>query len=153
MQKENVRIFTLKESLDDPLRDYRWKNRLGYSLIANNDFEVLASEWSIFTENVLLERYFDFLEYVNYLDRRRLFDELHNKFEASTPAIEDIKDHDNKLFSFLRPFPEGLLGEKFSKSVDKQKYWYYFSIPPNVSLDWLNSPSSIIGFYEGGRRQ
>ncbi len=43
MQSENVRIFSLKENLDDPLRDYCWKNGFGYSLITNNAFEVLAS--------------------------------------------------------------------------------------------------------------
>ena len=49
---------------------------------------------------------------------------------------------------FLKHFPEGLLGKQLSNSIDREKHWYYFAIPPNVSLDWIDSPYTIIGFYE-----
>ena len=148
MQEKNVRIFSLKESLEDPLRDYCWKSGCHYTLITNNAFEVLVPDWSFFVKLVLAEKYLDFFEYLNYLDSRNLLSELFDKFKAPSSLIEATKKNDDRLLSFLKPFPEGLLGEKLSRSINKEKYWYYFAIPPNVSLDWIDSPSSIMGFYE-----
>jgi hypothetical protein len=148
MEKENVRIFSLKESLEDPLRDYCWKSGCSYRLITNNAFEVLVKDWNFFIKLVLDVEYFDFFEYLNYLDSRKLLSELFEMFKAPNSIIEETKKNDNKLHSFLKPFPEGLLGEQLSKSIDREKYWYYFSIPPSVSLDWIDSPSSVMDFYE-----
>jgi hypothetical protein len=69
-------------------------------------------------------------------------------FQAPSSIIEETKKNDNKLFLFLKHFPEGLLGKQLSNSIDREKHWYYFAIPPNVSLDWIESPFTIIGFYE-----
>jgi hypothetical protein len=76
MQEENVRIFSLTKNLDDPLRDCCWKNGFHYSLITNNAFEVLVSDWSFFIKHVLSGKYFDFFEYLNYLNGRRLLSDL-----------------------------------------------------------------------------
>ncbi len=146
MLENNVKVISLTESLDDPIRDFCWKKGCHYYTIIET-FGELVPNWEHFAKKLLSEKYIDFFEYLFSLDGRSFLEELFEKFDVPQSIVDRVKHIDNKLKIFLTPYPTSIFGKEAIASMDKEKFWYYYVIPPYVTEDWIESPDNIKDIY------
>lgn len=139
MIEAGIRIISLDEQFEDPIRDYCRQTGWDEEMIRGT-FDYLLEQWEIFVKKVVSGTYWGRNDYLYDLGFRDYLERLIDFAGDAVPSgiRERMYQLDVKLQSVLEPFSMGSIwGAEFSNEVySREKHWYYFMVPTYTSEAW-----------------
>ncbi|MEP0868871.1 hypothetical protein NDA01_03545 [Trichocoleus desertorum AS-A10] len=146
MIEAGVRIISLNEKLEDPLREYC--RQAGWSEeTIRGTFDYLIERWEVFVKKVISGTYRGRDDYLYDLGFKEYLEQL-IEF-AGDAALSGIKERtyqlDVELKSMLQPSSVGSIwGAEFTnKTYSREKHWYYFMLPTYTAEAWEKEVRAI----------
>jgi hypothetical protein len=148
MIEAGVRIISLDEKLEDPVREYC--RQVGWSEhITHGTFDYLIEQWEVFVKKVVSGTYRGRNDYLYDLGFREYLEQLIEFAGDAVPSgiRERMYQLDIELQSVLQPFSlVSIWGAEFSNEVySREKHWYYFMLPTYTAETWEKEVRAIRG--------
>jgi hypothetical protein len=152
MIEAEVRIISLDEKLEDPVRDYCRQAGWGEGII-HGTFDYLIERWEVFVQTVVSGTYRGRNDYLHDLGFREYLEQLIEVASDAAPSgtKERMYQLDIELKSVLQPSSVGSIwGAEFTNEVySREKHWYYFMLPTYTAKVWEKEVRTIRGEVAG----
>ena len=139
MLASNVKIISLDDKLDDPMRDFI--RRQGWAPhILRNGLDYLILRWGKIVSNVVDGKPQYYYDYLNDMDTRRILGEILDRFpnEIKSEDVQRVQDLDANIRKVLVPTKSCIWGENTAqkRNYTADIHWYYYHYPPVIDNSW-----------------
>ncbi|MBD2122460.1 hypothetical protein [Trichocoleus sp. FACHB-262] len=146
MIEAGIRIISLDEQLEDPVREYCRQEGRDEEMIRRT-FDYLIERWEIFVKKVLSGTYRGRDDYLYDLGFRSYLEQLIEFAGDMTPSSikKQMYQLDSELKTILQPSSVGSIwGAEFTNELySREKHWYYFMLPTYTAEVWEREVRAI----------
>ena len=146
MFEAGIRIISLDERLEDPIREYCRQAGWNEEIIRGT-FNYLIEQWESFVKKVTSGIYRGRDDYLYDLGFRNYLEQLIEFAGDATPLglKEQMDQLDVELKTTLQPSSIGSIwGAEFTnETYSREKHWYYFMLPTYAAEAWEREVRAI----------